>query len=332
MSPESAAPPPLLLSAGQLQRLAATGAAPRPGLPLAEVTTFRLGGPCPLLLDCSTPATVADVVRLLLADALPYRLIGGGSNLLVSDRGLPEIVVRFVSDAVDVQRDGDRITVNAGTSLDRLALYTCEQGLAGFVNTSGIPGTVGGAVVGNAGAWGWQVADALESLSLLTPAGDVVDADPAALGFAYRHSDLKTNGHIVLTATFRLAAAEPATLLAERAEILAKRAEKHPHLATEPCAGSFFRNVEPSSKADRRQAAGFFLEEAGAKAMRQGGAVVFRKHANIIIKADASCTAQDVLTLSARMAAAVKAMHGLDLRREVLVTGDFDWPADAHRD
>lgn len=309
--------------------IAALGVPSRPDAPLSEYTTFQLGGPCPLLVDCTMPAQVALVVRQLLALQLPYQLIGGGSNLLMSDAGLPAVVVRFASATPAISFAGDQVTVSGGTALDALALATVQAGRGGLVKTSGIPGTVGGAIVGNAGAWGWQVADALTHVRLLERDGREHLASASELAFTYRNSALKTTGAVVLEATFTLPAASPADLAADRADILRLRHEKHPDLRTAPCAGSFFRNLEPTSAAARRQAAGFFLEQVGAKDMQVGGAAIFPKHANIIIKARPDCRAQDVLDLSLRMAAAVKERFGIELHREVLVTGEFRWDAAA---
>ena len=148
------------------------------------------------------------------------------------------------------------------------------------------------------------------------------EVESAELGFRYRHSNLKEREDIVLSARIAMVPGDREALLKERQEILALRHSKHPDLSTHPCAGSFFRNVEPTSKAERRQAAGFFLEEAGAKTMRVGGAVVFEKHANIIIKTD-DCRAQDVYELSKLMHDAVLKKFKIDLVREVRLVGEF---------
>ena len=291
---------------------------------LQRYTTFRLGGPTPLLLQCPLPEQVRHAWTCLRQHGAPLLLIGGGSNLLISDLGLDLAIIRCAETPVSqVQRAGSRLRVPAGVSLDDLARLACELGLDGLVNCSGIPGTVGGAIVGNAGAWGWQVGDALVSATLLQPDGTVAEVPARDLGFAYRDSRLKHNGDLLLEGTFELPNAAPAALLSKRAEILALRAEKHPHLGQYPCAGSFFRNLEPTSKAERRQAAGAFLEQAGAKGMRQGEAMVFAKHANIIVKGGPNCQAQEVYELACRMAAAVRVQFQLDLVREVRLLGQF---------
>jgi UDP-N-acetylmuramate dehydrogenase len=294
-------------------------------LPMASVTTFRLGGPCRALITCETPAALITASRILRERDLPYMLIGSGSNLLVSDHGLECYVLRFVSEYPQIRQDGERLLVTGGTVLDAVAKFAAEAGLSGFVNTSGIPGTVGGAIVGNAGAFGWQVGDALEKVRLLSPDGSIREATNADLGFRYRHSDLRDAGEIVLDATFSLEAGGSAEeLLVERQRILDLRASKHPNLAKDPCAGSFFRNIEPTSAAERRQASGWFLEQCDAKQMRVGGAGVYPRHANIIINTGENCRSQDVYDLSSKMAAAVKEKFDLSLVREVRPTGKFE--------
>lgn len=285
---------------------------------LADCTTFRIGGPCRAFVDCGTAAGLRAAIRDLTARKEDYFLIGGGSNLLVSDRGLDAVVVRYATGASDLRPvSPGEIEVSAAVALDELARWTVERGIAGFVCCSGIPGTVGGAIAGNAGAFGEQIGDRVVSVELL----DRV-AGAGELGFAYRRSNLQRGGEIVVSARLRAERGDPAQLRARRDEILAIRAEKHPDWHVTPTAGSFFKNIEPTSKAERRQAAGWFLEQAGAKELRVGGARTFEKHANIIV-ADPGCAAADVLELSRRMAALVRARFGFDLQREVRLVGPF---------
>lgn len=290
---------------------------------LENYTTFRLGGPCRFLVNCQTPDQLIAAVAKLNSDRTPFILIGGGSNLVVSDHGIDCAVIRYVSPTPLIERDGNDVIVSGSTELDALALYCVNEGLEGLNYTTGIPGTVGGAVVGNAGAWGKQVGDVLRSVTLLQMDGSRKEADQDYCGFQYRHSRLKETGDILVSVRFSLTEGDPVALARERADILKKRAEKHPDLSTHPCAGSFFRNVEPTSNADRRQAAGWFLEEAGGKNLRVGGAQIFEKHANIIIKGP-NCTAQDVYNISQKMIGLVREKFGFDLVREVRFVGKFN--------
>lgn len=290
---------------------------------LEDWTTFRLGGPCSCLIACQTPEQLQTVVARLYRDKTPFLLIGGGSNLVVSDDGVPCAVIRYASDTPLIEQDGCDLHVSGSTPLDSLAQYAADRGLGGINYASGIPGTVGGAIAGNAGAFGQQVGDCLKIVTLLSPDGGVRCIPPKELDFTYRHSRLKETGDIVASAKFLLRPGDRDALLREREEILKIRREKHPDLKIHPCAGSFFRNIEPTSKAEKRQAAGWFLEQAGAKNMSCGGAVIFAKHANIIVKSD-GCTAKDIYELSRAMAASVKQKFGFDLVREVRFVGRFE--------
>lgn len=294
----------------------------RTNVTLSEYTTFRLGGTVPYVITCRTPQELEDVVQFLAEQKFPFILLGGGSNLVVSDEGLDCAVVRYVSETPVIERRGNVVKVSGSTSLDALALYAAENGLQGINYCSGIPGTVGGAVVGNAGAFGKQIGDVLASVLLLNPASFKRTAGREDLQFSYRHSALKETDDIVVSVELALQPGDREQLLKERTDTLALRASKHPDLKVYPCAGSFFRNIEPTSKAGHRQAAGWFLEQAGAKDLRRGGAVIFEKHANIIVKAD-GCKAQHIYELSQDMARLVKEKFNLELVREVRFVGKF---------
>lgn len=290
--------------------------------PLRDYTTFRLGGECRSVMSCDRPESLQAVVQDLVSEHEPYVLIGSGSNLLISDEGYEGVVVRYCGDTPRIEQDSLSLHVDAGTVLDDLAKYAADLGLVGLNCCTGIPGTVGGAIVGNAGAWGKQIGDVLDRVTVMDRAGEVREAAAGSLGFGYRRSDLQRSGELVLSARFRLQEGERETLKQERAEILALRAEKHPNLEMHPCIGSIFRNIEPSSAAGRRQAAGWFLEQAGAKDLQVGGARVYEKHANIIVKGP-DCTAQDVRDLATRMADAVREHFDFQLEREVRFLGRF---------
>ena len=291
--------------------------------PLRELTTFRLGGPCRACLTCRTPDQAAWALAELRRAGETCVFIGGGSNLLVADDGLDAVVVRYASPMAQIERDGIVLRAAASTELDALAAYGVQQELGGLEFLSGIPGTVGGAVAGNAGAFGRSVAESLDRMTLMDGEGRVSEVPAAELEFAYRRSRLQESGEIVLTAVFRLTPGHRSELAAERERILALRRERHPDWRVTPTAGSFFRNVEPSSAAGPRQAAGWFLEQAGAKTMRVGGARVFEKHANIIV-AEPGCSSADVLALSRQMAEAVSRLFGIALRPEVRFLGRRD--------
>ncbi|MBL7017224.1 MAG: UDP-N-acetylmuramate dehydrogenase [Kiritimatiellales bacterium] len=289
---------------------------------LSEATTFRLGGPCPLFIDNPPADQLPALIKTLDKKEMPFLVIGQGSNLVISDQGLDCAIIRFCSDTPEIKIDGNRVTVSGSTLLDDLARMTAEQATGDLSYCTGIPGTVGGGISGNAGAFGRQIGDHLISAEILELDGDIQTVTRDELEFAYRYSKLKETGEIVLSAVFELPTEDPAILKAERERILEFRREHHPDWHTTPCAGSVFRNVEASSAAGRRKAAGYFLEEAGAKKLLIGGAQLYEKHANIII-GGAGCTAQDVWILSEQMKAAVKQKFDLELTREVRFLGNF---------
>jgi UDP-N-acetylmuramate dehydrogenase len=290
---------------------------------LREYTTFQLGGSCPAVIDCPDAHTLSETASLLHEESVPFIVIGQGSNLLVSDEGIDSVVLRYCSDdAPDVRVAESRVMVSGNTLLDDLARITIERGLGDLSYCSGIPGTVGGAIAGNAGAFGRQIGDVIETVELLDGQGCTREAAADQLGFGYRTSSLKKTSDVVLSAVLKLQPEDIHTMEKERSRILDLRRTKHPDWRTMPCAGSVFRNIEPTSAAERRQAAGWFLEEAGAKDFRVGGAHLFEKHANIII-AGSDATASDVAKLMDRMVAAVQEKFDFRLEREIRLLGIF---------
>ena len=283
---------------------------------LTDYTTFRLGGACRELATVSDAKAAAEIVRGWNVAGIPWRIMGGGSNLLVADAGIPEAVLRIHAGLPDCRREDGLICISAGTALDELSRFAAQEGLAGFGFASGIPGTVGGGICGNAGAFGAQLGDVLEKVEVLTRAGETQWIPRAKMEFGYRCSSLQQTGEIIVRAWFRTAPGDSAELRAQRAEMLAVRREKHPDWRALPTAGSFFKNLPAEAEGGRRRAAGKYLEQAGAKALREGGAYVFEKHANIVI-AGPGAKAADVARLAARMAAAVKKTFGFDLEPEV---------------
>ena len=193
---------------------------------LSEYTTFRLGGPCRTLINCQTPQQLEWIIPKLVERREEFILIGGGSNLLIADAELNTTVIRYVSHSPLIQYEGNDFLVSGSTLLDDAALSAAEHSLEGLNYASGIPGTVGGAIVGNAGAFGKQVGDYLISVCVMSKLGIKKEISALELGFAYRHSNLKESGDIVLAARFALTPGDPAKLNDERAEILKIRHEK----------------------------------------------------------------------------------------------------------
>lgn len=305
-----------------IQRIRSAGLQVHEQVPLSECGTFRLGGPAKWVVECRTPTCLIRTRDLLKQAGVPALLLGEGSNVLFSDEGWPGVLVRYQDGDPEVTHTGSgRVRVSASANLDAVVSSCVGRGIGGLEAFSGIPGTVGGAVAGNAGAWGVQMEHVVHRVFGLDDLGNPRSWSREDCGFTYRDSRLKHDGSWVCDVELFVTQEDAAVLQAERLRILDMRSERHPHLDREPCIGSIFRNIEPTSAAERRQAAGWYLEQAGAKDMAEGGAKVFTKHANIIVNAGEACRADDVATLARRMADAVKSSFDLTLVREVRYLG-----------
>ncbi len=289
---------------------------------LQDYTTFKLGGSCPALIECPDAEILAASASLLAAEDVGFIVIGQGSNLLVSDAGIDSVVLRYCSDEPMVEFEGTQVRVSGNTLLHDLACLTIPQGIGDISFCCGIPGTVGGAIAGNAGAFGRQIGDVVESVELLELDGTRREVRGDELKFEYRSSVLKQSGAVVLRTLLQLKECNAELMEIEHGNIMDLRRSKHPDWRVTPCAGSVFRNVEPTSSAGRRQAAGWFLEEAGAKDFRVGGAHLFEKHANIIVT-EPKATARDVFELTEKMIDAVQQKFGFKLAREIKLLGEF---------
>ena len=238
---------------------------------LAEYTTFRIGGDCPELHRCPDAESLLRCVHGLRERGVRgYRVVGQGSNLLVADAGVSHPVLRFYDEKVRFEREGDFVRVEGSTPLDAFAAVALEHGWGDLSFCSGIPGTVGGAIAGNAGAFGRQIGDLVRRVRLLGLEGETYRADGERLHFEYRDSRLRRSGEIVLEAELYLPEQDPEEPRRERERILQYRRERHPDWRTTACAGSVFRNIEPGSAVRRRQSAGWFLEQAGMKGAHSG--------------------------------------------------------------
>ena len=226
-----------VLLKGALAELFDEGAA-RFDASMAELTTFRIGGPADVLVEPRT----ADEARVVLAACrrlgVAVRVMGLGSDVLVADEGLRCVVVRIAESLSQVEVDGERMHVEAGASNADVARRACEEGLAGYEFACGIPGTVGGAAVMNAGAYGGEFKDVAESVRCLTPEGELVDVDAERAQWSYRHSMMGEAGFVVLGATLRLAPDDPRAIRERMDDLARRRAEKQP--LELPSAGSTF--------------------------------------------------------------------------------------------
>jgi len=284
----------------------------RLSVPLTNLTTLRVGGPAALLCPILNPEHGQRFQDLAAERDLPVFILGGGSNVLADDRGFPGMILQVATENLD--RRGDTIRVGAGFSFDALIARSLDLGLTGLEFASGIPGTLGGALVGNAGCYGHEICEFLVEALLLRPDGRLETVGPEAFGFRYRETDLRETGTVVLEALLKLQQGDVGAAARVREEKILDRRAKHP--VDLPSAGSWFRNLPPEKAGGRRRASGVLLEQAGAKEMREGDARVFPKHANMIINAG-QATSGDVLRLASRMKKAVLDRFGVELVEEV---------------
>lgn len=284
----------------------------RRNVPLRDLTTLRIGGPAALVCPVRTPEEAQQFQESAAAAGLPAWILGGGSNVLAHDDGFPGLVMHVETARCEVR--GDALAAGCGLDFDGLVVRALEAGLTGLEFASGIPGTLGGALVGNAGCYGHEIGEFLAEALVLTPDGGLERVGPEEFGFRYRATDLRERGHVLLEATLRLARGDLDAAASEREEHLADRRAKHP--VDIPCAGSWFRNLPAAEPGGHRRAAGGFLERAGAKDMREGDAAVFEKHANIVVNRG-EATAAQVDRLVRRMQAAVREQFGVELVEEV---------------
>jgi len=289
----------------------------RPQALLRELTTLRVGGPAGLVCPIRNPDQARRFHALARENELPLFILGGGSNVLADDQGFDGLVLKVAADGLS--RQGEIITAGAGLDFDQLIARSLNLGLTGLEFASGIPGTLGGALVGNAGCYGHEIGDFLVDAVVLRPDGRVETVGPEDFRFRYRETDMRETGHIVLEARLRLQSGDVHAAAAARAEKIADRRGKHP--VDLPSAGSWFRNLPAPVPGARRQAAGVLLEQAGAKRMREGDAHVFPKHANMIVNMG-QATSADVLKLAARMKHVVQEKLGLTLIEEVRYLSD----------
>jgi UDP-N-acetylmuramate dehydrogenase len=290
--------------------------------PLAPLTTFRVGGPADWLVETRTTAELRAVLALARAERLPLTVLGGGSNLLVADAGLRGIVVRLRAGEV-VQIAADRIRADAGVTINGLVRWTISRALAGLELWAGTPGTVGGAVFGNAHFQGRLIGDLVTRVAVLTPDLEVVELDAAAMEFGYDASRLQRTREILLWAEFCVVAGDSTVLRRTARESLAYRKATQPLHA--PSAGCIFRNPDPAREhlpEGVPASAGALIDRAGLKGRRVGGAQVSPLHGNFIVN-DGGATAADIRALIRECQAAVLREFGVRLAEEIVYLGDF---------
>jgi UDP-N-acetylmuramate dehydrogenase len=288
--------------------------------PMAVHTTFRVGGPADAFVTVNNENELIYLVKWLKEKNLAFYIIGGGSNLLVKDQGIRGVVIHMARGLAKISHDGATIiSVMAGASLSALCRYAIHHGLSGLNFALGIPGTVGGAIRMNAGAWQCEMGDVLDSIRIIRSDGSIESLDKTALTFSYRSlafekgNSMDVSSSVILEGRFLLSKQLTEILKAEADEMLKTRKKSQP--TGFASAGCFFKNP------DKQESAGKLIDLAGGKNFRVGDAAVSAEHANFIVN-QGSATAEDILRLMDVVQEAVLKKFNIMLEPEVKIVGN----------
>ena len=298
---------------------------------LSRHTRFGIGGPADLFAETLSPAAFAEATAVCRRHALPVYVLGDGSNVIVSDEGFRGLILRFV--AKSLTRDGDRIVADSGAPLESLIEFSIDAGLQGLETLARIPGSVGAAVFGNAGAYGHAISERVEEVEYFD-GENVRTLDNAGCRFEYRGSIFKRHGDwLIFRTRFALEPGDPDALRKKADEITTIRDEKFP--PTMRCAGSIFKNLHvkdlpPEVAArvpervirDGKVAAAYFLEQVGAKGMRKGGIEIASYHANLIYNTGDGTAAQ-LREIIGELKNRIRERYGFEVEEEVQYIGEF---------
>ena len=291
------------------QKLQQAGIPFRENEPLAAHCTFKIGGPAQLFVQPQTEQQLCSAAALCKEQAVRYYLLGNGSNILFADEGFAGVVLDISALGSDIAVEGNMLTAGAGVRLTALCRAALEHGLSGLEFAYGIPGTVGGAVYMNAGAYGGEMKDVLTVVRYLTAEGEVVQASAAELDLSYRHSIFEENGGCILSAQFALQPGNAADIRAKMDELMAKRVDKQP--LDKPSAGSTFKRPAGAFAAA-------LIDQCGLRGFCHGGAAVSDKHCGFVVNLGGA-TCADVLALCDEVRAIVKEKTGYELEKEIRV-------------
>ncbi len=280
---------------------------------LAPYTTFRIGGPADYFYPAQTSSELCQAILSAEELGINYFLIAGGSNLLINDRGFRGLIIR--NECCKMEVTESKITAETGIELQEVCDQALEHSLSGMECLTGIKGSLGGAVYGNAGAFGRSIAEVLESAVVFSPSGEVKIVDNSYFEFVYRGSKLKKNQEVVLSCTLHLSSGNPEQIKAKMEEIEQLRQTKHP--TQEGSAGCFFKNIKDGEKVIP---AGMLLEQVQAKELHLGDASVYHKHANIIVNLG-QAKASQVWKITRILKERVKSKFGIELEEEVRYLG-----------
>ncbi len=280
--------------------------------PMSRHTTFRTGGPADILV---TPKAeqIGEILSLCKKEQLPWTVIGNGSNLLVGDGGIRGVVLEIGKQMSEISIEGTTITAGAGAMLSAIASKAAAQELTGLEFASGIPGSLGGAVVMNAGAYGGEMKDVLTEVTVLTPEGTFLTLPVAELDLSYRHSIIPERGYLVVSAVLELYPGKAEEIRAIMDDLKEKRVSKQP--LEYPSAGSTFKRPEGYF-------AGKLIQDAGLRGFQVGGAQVSEKHCGFVINRD-HATSADICNLMDQVSEVVFEKFGVRLEAEVKKIGEF---------
>ncbi|MBR5789694.1 MAG: UDP-N-acetylmuramate dehydrogenase [Lachnospiraceae bacterium] len=275
-------------------------------------TTFKVGGPCSVFIS-PKKNEIPKAIKLCQEYDVPYIILGRGSNVLFSDKGYDGVVIEMGEANNDITVDDTVITAGAGATLAAVAMKAYENGLAGFEFASGIPGSIGGGLYMNAGAYGGEMKDVVVSAEAMDINGNLITLEREDMDLSYRHSAFMVRDLIVMSVTIRLNKGDKAEIKALMDDFNGRRRDKQP--LNYPSAGSFFKRPEGNY-------AGKLIEDAGLAGLRVGGAEVSSKHCGFIINVD-NATSDDIIELMKKVQDEVKKQFGVDLEPEVKFVGSF---------
>lgn len=281
--------------------------------PMKKHTTFKIGGCADIFCEPKNADELKKLIDFFKSNSIPHTVIGNGSNLLVSDKGVRGAVIKTGSRMAEININGDTITAGAGALLSRLARIATEEGLSGMECISGIPGSVGGALYMNAGAYGAEISDITESVTYLMPNGELVCSPRNDLKLEYRNTSFMENSGIIVSCVLRLKRGNKERIAADMAEITKRRIDKQP--IELPSAGSFFKRPEGHF-------AGKLIEDCGLKGYSVGGAKISEKHAGFVVNFN-NASAADVIGVMNGVRDRVYSETGVTLEPEVRFLGEF---------
>jgi UDP-N-acetylmuramate dehydrogenase len=282
-------------------------------VPCSKLTTFRTGGPCAILVKVRSTDQLSSVVSLCGRTSTSYKVIGAGSNLLVSDNGYDGIMIKLTGELAGLSSREAGFTAGAGLMLPSLCRKTAEMGLSGLEFAAGIPGTVGGAVWMNAGAWGSEIVNMISSVTIYNPSTDEILTRSGPFTADYRKGPFYGTDAVIIAARFGLVVSDRKTVETRMKDLEKKRKDTQP--VGKPSAGSVFRNPEKAN-------AGELIESCGLRNERINGAVVSDKHANFILN-DGGASSADIYALVQLVREAVLQKIGTELVPEIEFIGEF---------